>query len=340
MVNEMLDGNACKSFDITPIKGDFEFTEGVLLTTLMTKWLSYKKDIVTPSTHANFVSSALNHIIPTLGRKKIKDINEGDVQDLIMYLYRDGRKDGKGGLSVKTIRDVVLPLKMALDYAAKRRVIPKLDWDAIEYPKSASTHRVIALSQEEEQRLIQCIYLKLNCRSVGILVTLFTGLRIGELCGLQMKDISLSKSTISVNKTVQRIYDQNKGTSKLNIGPPKTLDSIREIPIPKMLINVIKNFVDEKHPNNYFLTDKKTPTEPRTYRQFFKRFLKSNELPEIRFHELRHTFAVRAIEMPEFDIKSLSEILGHKNVSFTLNVYGRANIQQKKKCMELLNDLL
>ena len=157
---------------------------------------------------------------------------------------------------------------------------------------------------------------------------------------MQMKDISLSKSTISVNKTVQRIYDQNKGTSKLNIGPPKTLDSIREIPIPKMLINVIKNFVDEKHPNNYFLTDKKTPTEPRTYRQFFKRFLKSNELPEIRFHELRHTFAVRAIEMPEFDIKSLSEILGHKNVSFTLNVYGRANIQQKKKCMELLNDLL
>ena len=340
MVNEIFDGNACKSFDITPKKNEFEFTEGVLLTTLMTKWLSYKKDIVTPSTHANFVSSTLNHITPALGRKKIKDINEGDIQDLIMYLYREGRKDGKGGLSVKTIRDVILPLKMALDYAAKRRVIPKLDWEVIEYPKSTSSHRVVALSQEEEQRLIQCIYLKLNRKSAGILITLFTGLRIGELCGLQMKDISLSKSTISVNKTVQRIYIQGKGTSKLNIGPPKTADSIREIPIPRMLINVIKNFYDDKHPDNYFLTNKKTPTEPRTYRQYFKRFLKANELPEIRFHELRHTFAVRAIEMPEFDIKSLSEILGHKNVSFTLNVYGRANIQQKKKCMELLNDLL
>lgn len=340
MNNNLFDGNACKSIDITPIKTDSEFSDGILLTTLMTKWLVYKKDIVTPSTHANFVSSTLNHITPALGRKKIKDINEGDIQDLIMYLYHNGRKDGKGGLSVKTIRDVILPLKMALDYAAKRRVIPKLDWEVIEYPKSTANHRVIALSQEEEQRLIQCIYLKLDRKSVGILITLFTGLRIGELCGLQMKDISLSKQTISVNKTVQRIYDKQKNTSKLNIGAPKTVDSIREIPIPKMLVNVIQKFCNDKKPNSFFLTDSKTPTEPRTYRQYFKRFLKRNNLPEIRFHELRHTFAVRAIEMPEFDIKSLSEILGHKNVSFTLNVYGRANVQQKKKCMELMNDLL
>ena len=107
-----------------------------------------------------------------------------------------------------------------------------------------------------------------------------------------------------------------------------------------MLIKVMQKFQNEKKPENYFLTDAKKPTEPRTYRQFFSRFLKRNNLPEVKFHELRHTFAVRAIEIPEFDIKSLSEILGHKNVSFTLNVYGRANIQQKKKCMELMNDLL
>ena len=87
-------------------------------------------------------------------------------------------------------------------------------------------------------------------------------------------------------------------------------------------------------------TVKFKPTEPRTYRQFFSRFLKKHGLPKMRFHEIRHTFAVRAMEIPEFDIKSLSEILGHKNVSFTLNVYGRANLQQKIKCMNLLNDLL
>lgn len=88
------------------------------------------------------------------------------------------------------------------------------------------------------------------------------------------------------------------------------------------------------------MTCKSKPTEPRTYRQFFSRFLKRNGLQQVKFHELRHTFAVRAIEIPEFDIKSLSEILGYKNISFTLNMYGSANPHQKVKCMNLLNDLL
>jgi len=123
------------------------------------------------------------------------------------------------------------------------------------------------------------------------------------------------------------------------IGPPKTKTSARTIPVPSLLMNIIKKFYTE-NPNNYFLTGKTKPTEPRTYRQFFTRFLKRNGLQKVKFHEIRHTFAVRAIEIPEFDIKSLSEILGHKNVSFTLNVYGSANLQQKIKCMNLLNDLL
>lgn len=340
MNDKYFEGNACKKIDATPIKNDSDFSDSILLSTLMTKWLLYKKSIVKLSTHANFVSSTMNHINPMLGRKRIGDINEGDIQDSIMYLYNNGRKDGKGGLSVKTIKDVILPLKLALDYAAKRRVIPKLEWNTIEYPKSTSKSRVIALSQEEEQQLIQTIYLNLDRKTCGILLTLMTGLRIGELCGLQMKDISLSKQTISINKTVQRVYDSRRKTSNLYIGQPKSESSIREIPVPKMLIKVMQKFHNEKRPENYFLTDAKNPTEPRTYRQYFERFLKRNNLPKIKFHELRHTFAVRAIEIPEFDVKSLSEILGHKNVSFTLNVYGRANIQRKKKCMELMNDLL
>ena len=141
-------------------------------------------------------------------------------------------------------------------------------------------------------------------KTAGILIALFTGLRIGELCGIQMKDISLLDKTIIVNKTVQRIYDKKKGTTYLNIGPPKTKTSARVI------------------------------------KQIFSLFLKRKGLQQVKFHEIRHTFAVRAIEIPEFDIKSLSEILGHKNVSFTLNVYGSANMQQKVKCMNLLNDLL
>lgn len=182
-------------------------------------------------------------------------------------------------------------------------------------------------------------HMNLSRKTAGILIALFTGIRIGELCGLQMKDISLTEKTININKTVQRIYDKRKGKSYLHIGPPKTKTSARIIPVPSLLMNIIKKFYTE-NPNHYFLTGKTKPTEPRTYRQFFSRFLKRNGLQKVKFHEIRHTFAVRAIEIPEFDIKSLSEILGHKNVSFTLNVYGSANLQQKVKCMNLLNDLL
>ena len=314
-------------------------TENTQFKTLVNTWLNSKQAMITASTHANFVLIAENHLIPQFGRRKIGTITESDIQGYIMYLYNEGRLDKGGGLTVKTIRDVILVLRLAMAYAYKEKAIPLINWEMIEYPKDLGIKRVVSLSKEEEQNLIQCIYLNLNRKTAGILVALLTGVRIGELCGLQMKDICLSNNTISVNKTVQRIFDKRKGTTYLHIGPPKTKTSARTIPIPYLLGNIIKRFLSD-NPNQYFLTGKSKPTEPRTYRQFFARFIKRHGLTKVKFHEIRHTFAVRAIEIPEFDIKSLSEILGHKNVSFTLNVYGSANIQQKAKCMNLLNDLL
>lgn len=314
-------------------------TEKTQYKTLVNLWLKSKQPMIMASTNANFVLIAENHLIPYFGKRKIGSITESDIQTYIRYLYESGRLDKKGGLTVKTIRDIILVLRLSLIYAYKERAIPLLNWDLIEYPKDIAIKQVVSLSKEEEQQLIQKIYLNLNRKTAGILVALLTGLRIGELCGLQMQDISLSDNTISVRRTVQRIYDKRTGKSFINIGPPKTKSSIRTIPIPSLLANIIKKYYTE-NPNHYFLTGKTKPTEPRTYRQFFARFIKKHDLKKVKFHEIRHTFAVRCIEIPEFDIKSLSEILGHKNVSFTLNVYGSANLQQKVKCMNLLNDLL
>lgn len=314
-------------------------TENTQFKTLVNEWLNSKQAMITASTHANFVLIAENHLIPLFGRRKIGTITESEIQSYILYLYNEGRLDDSGGLTVKTIRDIILVFRLALTYAYKEKAIPLLNWDLIEYPKEIGIKKVVSLSREEEQQLIQCIYLHLNRKTAGILIGLMTGIRIGELCGLQMKDISLADNTISINRTIQRIYDKRKGKTFIHVGPPKTKSSVRTIPIPSLLGNIIKKYLTD-NPNHYFLTGKIKPTEPRTYRQFFARFLKRNELPKVKFHEIRHTFAVRAIEIPEFDIKSLSEILGHKNVSFTLNVYGSANIHQKVKCMNLLNDLL
>lgn len=314
-------------------------TENTQFKTLVNEWLNSKQPMITASTHANFMLIAENHLIPYFGKQKIGTITESDVQNYVLHLHNDGRLDKNGGLTVKTIRDIILVLRLSMAYAYKEKVIPLLNWDLIEYPKETGIQRVISLSKDEEQRLIQCIYLDMNRKTAGILVALLTGLRIGELCGLQMSDISLTDNTISVSRTVQRIYDKRKKKSYINVGSPKTKSSVRTIPIPSLLGNIIKKFYTD-NPNHYFLTGKSKPTEPRTYRQYFERFLKRNKLPKVKFHEIRHTFAVRAIEIPEFDVKSLSEILGHKNVSFTLNVYGSANLQQKIKCMNLLNDLL
>ena len=220
-----------------------------------------------------------------LRKRKIGSITETDIQSYISYLYESGRLDKSGGLTVKTIRDVILVLRLAMEYAYKERAIPLLNWDLIEYPKELGVKKVVSLSKDQEQALIQCIYMDLNRKTAGILIALFTGVRIGELCGLQMKDISLTDKTISINKTVQRIYDKKKGESYLHIGPPKTKTSARTIPVPSLLMNIIKKFYTE-NPNHYFLTGKTKPTEPRTYRQFFSRFLKRNGLQKVKFHEM------------------------------------------------------
>ena len=314
-------------------------TKNTTFAILVHLWLKEKQTLVTPSTYAGFLLIVENHLIPYFGLQKICDITESKIQEFIFYLFYNGRLDNTGGLTVKTIRDIILVLRLTLNFSYKSKVIEALNWDLIEYPKDLKIKKVVALSKEEEQKLIQAIYLNLTRKSVGILLTLFTGLRIGELCGLQMSDISLTDKTISVNKTVQRIYDKSKKKSYIHIGSPKTKSSERTIPVPSLLMNIIQKFYTA-NPNHFFLTGRIKPTEPRVYRQFFSRFAKKHKLTPVKFHELRHTFAIRAIEISDFDIKSLSEILGHKNVSFTLNVYGRANLQQKIKCMNLLNDLL
>ena len=185
-------------------------TNNTQFKTLVNTWLNQKKPMITPSTHAGFTLIAENHLIPYFGKRKIGNITETDIQNYISYLYEAGRLDNTGGLTVKTIRDVILVLRLSMEYAYKERIIPLLNWDLIEYPKELGVKKVISLSREQEQELIQCIYMDLNRKTAGILIALFTGVRIGELCGLQMKDISLTEKTLNINKTVQRIYERKK----------------------------------------------------------------------------------------------------------------------------------
>ena len=210
-----------------------KITQNTQFKTLVKTWLAQKQPMITPSTYANFVLISENHLIPSMGKKKISSITEADIQCYINTLYNEGRLDKKGGLTVKTIRDIILVLRLCLIFAYKEQVIPMLNWDLIEYPKDLGIKKVISLSKDEELALIQCIYMKMNRRTAGILVALFTGIRIGELCGLQMRDISIIDKTITIQRTVQRIYDKIKGEQSLSVNlkntPTITLKKARNV---------------------------------------------------------------------------------------------------------------
>lgn len=176
--------------------------------------------------------------------------------------------------------------------------------------------------------------------NIGILVCLFTGLRIGEICALRWEDISLSEQTIYIHQTLQRIQNlsDNVPKTKIIITTPKSACSIRTIPLPDELYNIL--IKHQKASVGYLLTnDDNKFVEPRTLQNKFKKILKDIRITDTNFHTLRHTFATRCIELG-FDIKSLSEILGHATVNITMNRYVHPTLEMKKENMQKLSYFL
>ena len=143
-------------------------TNNTQFKTLVNTWLNQKQPMITPSTHASFTLIAENHLIPYFGKRKIGSITETDIQSYISYLHDAGRLDKTGGLTVKTIRDVILVLRLSMEFAYKERAIPLLNWDLVEYPKELGIKKVVSLSKDQEQALIQCIYMNLNRKTAEI----------------------------------------------------------------------------------------------------------------------------------------------------------------------------
>ena len=176
--------------------------------------------------------------------------------------------------------------------------------------------------------------------NIGILVCLFTGLRVGEICALRWEDISISDKTIHVHHTLQRIQNRSGEGAKTRIviTTPKSRCSIRLIPIPDALIRLLVLYRETS--SGYFLTNNKNKyVEPRIMQNHFKKVLKENAIAPANYHALRHTFATRCIEVG-FDIKSLSEILGHASVNITMNRYVHPSMELKKENMQKLSSLL
>ena len=297
-------------------------------------WLLDKKNYIKESTYANYSNAIFNHIIPKLGNYKLNALSNKLIQDYLLELSRNGKKNNSGGLSVKTIKDITIIIKGSIRKAINEGLMNHIEL-SFNYPKDESSEKIYVLTKNEQKKITDYCINNINSRNIGILISLYSGLRIGELCALKWEDIDFKKSLIVITKTVQRIYikDKLESKSKIIITNPKTKNANREIPINKDFLEILKQIKTSNQ--DYVISGNDKLIEPRTYRKYFDKVLKDIKINHINFHALRHTFATNCISLG-IDYKTVSELIGHANVNITLNLYVHPRMSQKKKCINLI----
>ena len=285
---------------------------------MIAEWLKSIKNQVKPNTYQKYESVCKNHIIVEIGSMLVKLISNYTIINFTNRL-----KEKK--LSAKSINDILIVLGLVFKYAEEEYEITT---PRIRYVKEEQKNMRV-LSVDEQLQLTTYLNSNTDIYKLGILIALYTGIRVGELCALQWDDIT--DEYIQINKTMMRIKTDN-GKTGIKIGSPKSESSKRLIPTPQCLLPLIRQYRN----SGYVLsTDKLNYTEPRLMQIKFEKMIKECGLDKTNFHALRHTFATRCIEAG-VDIKTLSEILGHSDVKTTLNRYVHSSFELKQKSMKLL----
>lgn len=287
-------------------------------------WKEYKRPYVKQSTMAAYLLILENHLLPAFGEND--SLPEQSVQSFVLEKI-------ECGLSVKSIKDILIVLKMVMKFGVKNEWMNYYEWD-IKYPTNSANKELEVLSVSNHRKILDHIQSHFTFTGLGIYISLSTGLRIGEICALKWNDINITEGTITVSRTIERIYmvEGEKKHTELVISSPKTKNSCREIPMSKELLAIVKPLKKIVNDNFYVLTNDEHPTEPRTYRNYYNGLMEKLGIPRLKYHGLRHSFATRCIEAG-CDYKTVSVLLGHSNISTTLNLYVHPNMEQKKRCI-------
>ena len=303
--------------------------QNISLEKMCSDWLKEIEITVKQSTYARYTFSIEKHILPYFGARSIYELSKADIEEFIKVKTERFRLGQKGGLSPKSIKDLICILTQILKYGERNGFSIGFEYKFLQ--PSVQRPETQVLTIDEQKRFIKYVKENLNHENVGVLICLYTGIRLGELCALTWKDIDLQSGTLKISKTLQRIpASEGVRKTKIIIDQPKSKNSNRKIPIPAFLLKDLRNLSSRYDTEAYVLTGQKNRfIEPRTYQNKFKKYLKLAQMPDINFHALRHTFATRAVEN-DFEIKSLSEILGHATVNFTLDRYVHSSEELKK----------
>lgn len=275
------------------------------------------------------------HINPVLGEMNVNDMNETVINQFLNMKLKQGRLDGIGGLSPAYVKTMALIIQSAMQFAAAKNYCGYFKTCIYKPPENKKDLPV--LEKEVQLRLENFLKSNLSLTGLGILISLNAGLRIGEICALKWEHIDLNKKLIYVRNTIARVMSpaaDNSFTTCLAVDRPKTRTSIRDIPISSKLFPALQE-MKASASSEYVISDKSTFVSPRTFEYRFHRQLDLLGIPSVNFHALRHTFATRCIEMG-VDAKTLSEFLGHANVSITLNTYVHPSMDLKRQQMEKL----
>lgn len=261
---------------------------------LLDCWLHSMQLNTKESTQARYTHLIKTHIKPHLGAVQLSQLTTDAIEIFIEQQLTDGRLDNSGGLSPKTVTDILTIIKSTIEYARYKELPVICNLSKLSIKKKEKEMRVFTPSEQES--LIGTLTNDMDHSKFGVLLSLYTGIRVGELCALQWEDFDLAHSKLKIRKTMQRIQDLGNGSvskTKIVITEPKSQCSIREIPLPLFIVDVAKKFAS--NPKAYILTGTDRYIEPRTMQNRFKSYVKECNVEPANFHVLRHTFATRCV---------------------------------------------
>lgn len=298
---------------------------GCSLAEWLVRWMeSELLGCVKASSYQTYVRIANKHILPALGEMQLDAITPGIIHDFVTALENSA-------LAYNTIKGVYRLLAAALRSAFEEGLIPKNPCRRIRIQRTEPQEQRV-LTRKEQELVKKSIS---SANDLPTLLSLYTGMRLGEVCALRGSDIDWEKKTITVRRTVQRVAQHKNGRKTvLMVGTPKSLRACRVIPVPDFVLKQLKTLRKEKADNGYVFGDS-APAEPRTIQRRFRRFMDKLGIMGVHFHTLRHSFATRLLELG-VDVKTVSVLLGHNSAKTTLDHYAHSLIDQQRFAMELL----
>ncbi len=286
------------------------------------------------STYENYQYCAQKYIIPFFSQTKEVQMTVSSAAQFTAFIR------GNDAISESYQRKILTIFKTALRKLLKDAPNSAAILEAVRMPRMES-NEVQVFSTREQQLIERAALSAENQRALGLILCFYSGIRLGELCGLKWGDFDWEAGTMSVLRTVNRTknFEQSESKTTLQVGAPKSRKSVRKIPLPASIVEQARALgFDRKCEDSYALSDDAEPLDPRSYQKLFKKVLAQAGVKPRKFHAIRHTFATRALELG-VDIKTISEILGHSSVSITLNIYAHSLLEQKKIAIDKFNSM-